>query len=136
MATTWIKALHKGGSISSSLSRSIEYITDPSKTHAGEFVDSYACDIYTAQSEFLLSKQLYAQKTGRDQGKNDVIAYHVRMSFKSDEVTPEKALELGRELALRWTRSKHQFVIAAHANTPNPHVHIIYNSVNLPHLYR
>jgi len=133
MATTWIKPLHRAGgkNIASALNRSADYILDPRKTRDGELVDSYECHPQTAQSEFLLSKKLYTQKTGRDQGKNDVIAYHIRMSFKEDEVTPEKALELGRELAMRWTRGKHQFIVAAHTNTNNPHVHIIYNSVNL-----
>ena len=133
MATTWIKPLHRAGgkNTASALNRSAEYILDPKKTRDGELVDSYECHPQTAQAEFLLSKKLYAQKTGRDQGKNDVIAYHIRMSFKENEVTPEKALELGRELAMRWTRGKHQFVVAAHTNTNNPHVHIIYNSVTL-----
>ena len=131
MATTWIKSLHKGGSIASALSRSADYIKDKSKTEDGELVDSYECQSQTVQAEFLLSKQIYAKNTGRDQGKNDVIAYHIRMSFKPGEVTAEKALELGRELAMRWTRGKHQFIVAAHTNTNNPHVHIIYNSVTI-----
>ena len=132
MATTWMKALHKsGGSIAAALDRTTDYIEDPSKTNSGELIDGFECDPFTAQSEFLFSKRLYAQKTGRDQGKNDVIAYHVRMSFKPGEVTAEQALELGRELALRWTKSKHQFIVAAHTNTKNPHAHIIFNSVNL-----
>lgn len=96
-------------------------------------LDSYMCQPFTAQSEFLLSKRPYAQQTGRDQGKRDVIAYHMRMSFPPGEVASEKALELGRELAMRWTRGKHQFIVAAHDNTNSTHVHVIYNSVNLEH---
>ena len=132
MATTWIKALHRsGGSIAAALDRSTDYIKDGDKTNDGELLYGYECDPYTAQSEFLFSKRLYEQKTGRDQGKHDVIAYHIRMSFKPSEVTAEQALELGRELAFRWTKNKHQFIVASHTNTNNPHVHIIYNSVNL-----
>ena len=131
MGTTWIKAIHRGGSIASTLKSRINYATDPEKTEGGELVDSYECQPLTAQSEFLFSKRLYEQRTGRDQGKNDVIAYQMRMSFKPGEVTAEKALELGNELAMRWTKGRHQFIIAAHTNTYNPHVHIIYNSVNL-----
>ena len=127
-----MKAIHKsGGSIAAALDRSTDYIKDSDKTNDGELFDSYECDPFTAQSEFLLSKRLYEQRTGRDQGKHDVIAYHVRMSFKPGEVTAEKALELGRELALRWRKNKHQFIIAAHTNTKNPHTHIIFNSVTL-----
>ena len=78
-----------------------------------------------------MSKRLYEKRTGRNQGKRDVIAYHIRMSFPPGEVTPEKALELGRELAMRWTKGQHQFIVSTHTNTDNPHAHIIYNSVNL-----
>jgi len=131
MATTWIKSLHRASGIAAALGRSVDYISNKDKTEDGELIDGYECDPHTAQSEFLLSKKLYEQKTGRDQGKNDVIAYHIRMSFKPGEVTAEQALELGRELAMRWTKEKHQFIVAVHANTKNPHVHIIYNSVNL-----
>ncbi|MDL2232380.1 relaxase/mobilization nuclease domain-containing protein [Ruminococcaceae bacterium OttesenSCG-928-L11] len=132
MATTWMKALHKsGGSIAAALGRSTEYIENPDKTDGGELIDAYECDARTVQSEFLLSKRLYEQKTGRDQGKHGVIAYHVRMSFKPGEVTAQQALELGRELGLRWTKGRHQFIVAAHTNTKNPHAHIIFNSVNL-----
>jgi len=132
MAATWIKALHRsGGSIAAALDRTTDYIANPDKTNGGELIDSFECDPFTAQSEFRLSKRQYEQKTGRDQGKNDVIAYHIRMSFKPGEVTAEQALELGMELASRWTKNKHQFIVAAHTNTNNPHVHIVYNSVNL-----
>jgi len=53
------------------------------------------------------------------------------MSFKPGEVTAEQALEIGQDLAARWTKDRHQYIVAAHTNTNNPHVHIIYNSVNL-----
>jgi len=132
MATTWMKALHRsGGSIAASLDRTVDYAVNPDKTNDGELIDAYECDPFTAQSEFLFSKRLYEQKTGRDQGRHDVIAYHIRMSFKPGEVTAEQALELGRELGLRWTKGRHQFIVAAHTNTNNPHTHIVFNSVNL-----
>ena len=131
MATTWMKALHRGSSIATALGRSVDYISNSEKTDDGELIVGYECAPYTAQSEFLLSKQMYEQRTGRDQGKSDVTAYHIRMSFKPGEVTADQALELGQELAMRWTKGKHQFIVAAHTNTKNPHVHIIYNSVNL-----
>ncbi|HBU12600.1 MAG TPA: relaxase, partial [Clostridiales bacterium] len=132
MATTWMKALHRsGGGVAAALGLRIDYAKDYTKTDDGALIDSYECDPYTAQNEFLFSKRLYAKKTGRDQGKHDVIAYHVRMSFKPGEVTPQRTLELGRELALRWTKGRHQFIVAAHTNTNNPHAHIVFNSVNL-----
>lgn len=132
MATTWMKALHRsGGSIAAALDRTVDYAENPDKTNDCELIDAYECDPFTAQSEFLFSKRQYEQKTRRDRGKHDVITYHIRISFKPGEVTDEQALELGRELATRWTKGKHQFIVAAHTNTQNPHTHIIFNSVNL-----
>jgi type IV secretory pathway VirD2 relaxase len=61
----------------------------------------------------------------------DVIGYQTRQSFAPSEVTPEQALEFGYELAKRCTKGKHQFVVAAHTNTNNPHTHIFINSVDL-----
>ena len=81
----------------------------------------------------MMSKRQYEQRTGRNQGQHDVIGYQIRQSFKPGEVTPQQALEIGYELAMRWTKGKHQFIVAAHANTDNPHTHIFFNSVTLDH---
>jgi len=131
MATTWTKSIHRGTSIAATLRDRTEYAKDPNKTDGGILIDSFECDPRTVDSEFLFSKRLYEQKTGRDQGQHDVIAYHVRMSFKPGEVTAQQSLEFGMELARRWTKCKHQFIVAAHTNTNSPHAHIIFNSVNL-----
>ena len=135
MATTWIKAVHRtnSGSISAAIKQTLEYAGNPDKTLGGELIAAYGCDPMTAQAEFLLSKRLYEQRTGRNQGKHDVIGYQIRQSFKPGEVTAEEALRIGYELAARWTKGQHQFVVAAHVNTGNPHTHIFYNSVTLDH---
>jgi len=135
MATTWLKALHRtsSGSISAAVKRTLEYAENPDKTMGGELIAAYQCDPMTAESEFLLSKKLYEQRTGRNQGQRDVIGYQIRQSFKQGEVTAEEALQIGYELALRWTKGKHQFIVAAHTNTDNPHTHIFYNSITLDH---
>ena len=66
------------------------YIQNPDKTEQGELVSSYQCSPLTVDEEFLLTKRLYEQTTGRSQ-KSDVIAYQVRQSFKPGKVTPEEA---------------------------------------------
>lgn len=70
MATTWMKAIHRGGGIAAALGQSTDYIRNPEKTNRGELIDSFECEPLTAQSEFLLSKRLYEQKTGRDPRRN------------------------------------------------------------------
>ena len=52
-------------------------------------------------------KRQYANLTGRNQGADDVIAYHLRQAFKPGEVTPEEANQIGRELALKLTKGSH-----------------------------
>jgi hypothetical protein len=62
----------------------------------------------------MLSKSEYERMTSRKLGKNDVLAYHIRQSFKPGEVSPEEANEIGRQLALSFTKGKHSFVVATH----------------------
>ncbi|MCL2821559.1 MAG: relaxase/mobilization nuclease domain-containing protein [Oscillospiraceae bacterium] len=133
MATTWIKAVHRtsSGSIRAAIQRTLDYTGDYTKTRDGDLIAAYECDPATAVSEFLLSKKIYEKKTGRNQGWHDVIGYHIRQSFKPGEVTAEEALKIGYELALRWTKGNHQFIVTSHTNTNNPHIHIFFNSVTL-----
>jgi len=136
MATTWMKAVHhtNSGSITAAIKHTLAYATNPEKTRIGSsvtLVAAHGCDALTAEAEFTLSKAVYEKRTGRNQGKHDVIGYQIRQSFKPGEVTPQEALEIGYELAMRWTHGKHQFVVAAHTNTENPHTHIFFNSVTI-----
>ena len=135
MATTWIKAIHRtnSGSISAAIKSTVEYAANHDKTQGGELIATFECSPETVLSEFMLSKKLYERQTGRNQGKHDVIGYQIWQSFKPGEVTAQQALDLGYELAMRWTRGKHQFIVAAHINTDNPHTHIFFNSVTLDH---
>ena len=91
----------------------------------------YECDTRTADAEFLLSKRQYANLTGRNRGADDVIAYHLRQAFKPGEVTPEKANQIGRELALKLTKGTHAFVVCTHVDKHHVHNHIIINSTTL-----
>jgi hypothetical protein len=133
MATTWLKPLHAGAgrSIAKALKRSVDYLENPFKTNERELISSYECDARTADFEFLLSKQRYASLTGREQGQRDVIAYHVRQSFKPEEITPEEANRIGYELAERFTKGKYAFIVCTHIDKPHVHNHIIWNSTAL-----
>lgn len=118
---------HRGKSIE----QTIDYVENPAKTRNGELISGYQCNTRIVDAEFLLSKQQYADQTGRNQGKHDVLAYHIRQSFKPGEITPELANELGRELALRFTKGNHAFIVATHIDKSHVHNHIIFNSTNL-----
>ncbi|MDD3221025.1 MAG: relaxase/mobilization nuclease domain-containing protein [Lachnospiraceae bacterium] len=132
MAATRLIALHvnKGKTVAQCLADRTDYSQNAAKTNDGEFISSYECDAKTADEEFLLSKRQYQHITGRQQ-KNNVIAYQIRQSFKPGEVTPEEANQVGYELAMRFTKGKHAFIVATHIDRSHIHNHIIYNSTSL-----
>ena len=133
IATTRLVPLHvgKGRNISTAISDIIDYVENPQKTDFGKFIYGYECDTRLADAEFLLSKRQYANLTGRNQGADDVIAYHLRQAFKPGEVTPEEANQIGRELALKLTKGNHAFVVCTHVDKHHVHNHIIINSTTL-----
>ena len=132
MAATRLIALHinKGKSVAQCLRDRTDYAQNPEKTEKGELVTAYECDPMTADQEFLLSKRQYEYITGR-RHKRDVIAYQIRQSFKPGEVTPEEANAIGQELARRFTKGKHAFIVATHVDRAHIHNHIIFNSTSL-----
>lgn len=132
MAATRLIALHinKGKSVAQCLRDRTDYAQNPEKTEKGELVTAYECDPMTADQEFLLAKRQYEHITGRRQ-KRDVIAYQIRQSFKPGEVTPEEANAIGQELAKRFTKGKHAFIVATHTDRAHIHNHIIFNSTSL-----
>jgi len=101
------------------------------KTNGYEFVKSYGCDYYTAPNDFALTKQLYEQQTGRCGQVGDILAYHVRQSFKPGEIAPEAALEVGYALMEKFTHGRHQFVVTVHTDKEHIHCHCIFSAVNM-----
>ena len=133
MATTRIMPLHvgKGRTESRAISDIIDYVANPKKTDDGRLITGYACDSRTADAEFLLAKRQYIAATGRVRGADDVIAYHVRQSFRPGEITPEEANRLGVDFAKRFTKGNHAFVVCTHIDKSHIHNHIIWSSVSL-----
>ncbi len=132
IATTRIIPMHKnrGKTLLSCLTARTDYAMDKDKTAEGELISSYECAPQTAAEEFALSKQIYFQKTGREQ-ENDVIAYQFRQSFKPGEVTAEEANKIGYEFAERFLKGRHAFIVCTHINRHHIHNHVIWNSTTL-----
>lgn len=133
-ATTRLIPHHISGgkTILESMQDRFDYGTDPTKTLDGALIRSYECDPMTADAEFLLSKAKYKAVTGREQARDaDVLCYQIRQSFPPGELSPQEALDIGYELALRWTKGRHAFFVVSHADKPHPHIHIYYNSTSL-----
>ncbi|MFV0275085.1 MAG: relaxase, partial [Bacilli bacterium] len=81
MAATRIISMHvnKGKTLAACLKDRTDYAKNLEKTDKGKLVNCYMRDAAIVDSQFLLSKKIYEQKTGRKQ-KNDVIAYQVRQA--------------------------------------------------------
>ena len=133
MATTRLMSLHigKGQTAGDAIKRALGYIKDPMKTENGILVTSYGCTPQTAEAEFMLMRREYLTITGRRRGKDDVLAYHLRQSFRPGEITPEEANRIGCELAKRFTHGQHAYVVATHEDRRHVHSHIIISAVNL-----
>ena len=132
MAATRLIALHinKGKTVAQCLRERTDYAQNPEKTAKGDLVTGYQCDPMTVDEEFLLSKRQYQHITGKHQ-KHEVIAYQIRQSFKPGEITPEEANQVGYELAERFTKGKHAFIVATHTDRAHIHNHIYWNAVTL-----
>ena len=121
---------NRGKTLLSCLAARTGYAMDKDKTADGELISSYECAPKTAAEEFALSKQIYFQRTGREQ-ENDVIAYQFRQSFKPGEVTAEEANKIGYEFAERFLKGRHAFIVCTHINRHHIHNHVIWNSTTL-----
>ena len=133
IATTAFIAVHTGRSrkVHRAFQEILGYVKNPDKTKGGELVTGYACDPLMAEAQFTQAKAEYYQKTGRRREWDDVIGYHLRQSFVPGEITPEEANRLGQELARRFTKGQHAFIVATHTDKAHIHNHIIISAVNL-----
>lgn len=133
MATTRLMPLHtgKGRTVGQAISDIIDYTENPQKTDGGRLITSWQCDSRIADAEFLFTKNQYIQKTGRVRGEDNVIAYHLRQSFVPGEITPEDANRLGCELAKRFTKGNHAYIVCTHIDKAHIHNHVIWNSTAL-----
>ena len=130
MATTRLIPLHvnKGKTSAACMKARLDYAENPDKTNDGELVSSYECDPRLAWQEFILDRNNYLSKKGSERC-GDVLAYQIRQSFKPGEIKPEDANAVGYELAKRFTKGKHAFVVATHTDRAHIHNHIIFNAV-------
>ena len=136
MATTRLIPMHviKGQTVAHTVHERLSYAINPDKTNSGQLVKAYGCEPETAAGEMLLCKKEYETYIGRsEEKKSDIVLYQIRQTFKPGEITPEKAQEIGYELAMSFTKGKYQFVVATHTDHAHIHNHIIFNSTSIDH---
>ena len=117
-------AITKIHPIKSTLKKALDYIENPAKTDEKMLVSSFACSYETADIEFELLLSQAMQK-----GNN--LAHHLIQSFAPGETTPERAHEIGRQLADEVLQGKYPYVLTTHIDKGHVHNHIIFCAVDM-----
>ena len=116
-------AVIKIKTIKNNLQAVINYGKNGDKTEHGILVSSINCNVSTSYEEMALTKKFFHKE-------GNTLGYHIIQSFKGYEVPPEKANQIGKQLAEELWGDKYQVVICTHINKENVHNHMILNSVS------
>ena len=110
------------------LDNSIRYVMNAEKTidfsTGAVLIGGINCFPNTAYRDMIQTKRRWDKANRRIQG------YHVIHSFAPGEVTPEKAQEIGMELARRLVGDRFEAVVSTHTDHDHVHCHIVFNSVS------
>ncbi|MFI3238623.1 MAG: relaxase/mobilization nuclease domain-containing protein [Lachnospiraceae bacterium] len=118
MAVTKIIPIH------TTIDKSITYICNASKTEQCLYIHSENCFPQTASIEFDF---LYRQA----QSGANTLGRHLIQSFAPDEVTPEQAHEIGKQLAKKHLNGEYALVMSTHVDRNHIHNHFVWCAVNV-----
>ncbi len=104
----------------------LAYIANPQKTNGCTLIYTSGCSKNPVQA----SKD-FSDIRARGTGLNTVLSQHFIQSFSPGEVTPERALEIGKELCEKYLKSEYQYFLAAHTDKGHTHLHVIFNNVSM-----
>lgn len=101
----------------------LSYVSRPTATERGEYVSAINCLKGIALQQMILTKKQYGKENG-------YIAWHGYQSFKPNEITPEKAHEIGLQTAKEMWGNKYQIIVTTHLDKDHLHNHFCFNSVS------
>ncbi|PAK42761.1 relaxase/mobilization nuclease domain-containing protein [Priestia megaterium] len=87
-----------------------------------EVSNSLDCDVNYVRNQFKATREIWGKNGG-------IQAHHVIQSFKPDEVDPQKANEIGLQLAEKLAKG-HEVAVYTHTDKDHIHNHIVINAVN------
>lgn len=122
------KTINKSTKSHGAMRNCIEYVTRVDKT-TGELVaviGPYELDAITydgVYQSFLEEKRIWGKDSGRMYAHN-IISWH-----EDEPITPEQALEFGKEFAEQWFAG-FQSLVGVHIDRNHVHCHIVTNSVS------
>lgn len=110
--------------IQSTVELSIKYICNHDKTDSQILISSHGCGHKTADLDF---KETWK----RWNTSSKIQARHLIQSFSpEDEVTPEQAHEIGKELMDKVLNGEYEYVMTTHVDKSHIHNHFVFNNVN------
>lgn len=114
-------------SISTTLVRALAYISNEDKTENSSLIRCFGCrrDPDLAADDFETTRNIMGT------GRGKVLAQHMIISFKPNEITPEKALIFGQELCRRFLKDQYQYMLAVHTDRKHIHCHVVFNNTNM-----
>ena len=101
----------------------LSYVSRPTATERGEYVSAINYLKEIALQQMILTKKQYGKENG-------YIAWHGYQSFKPNEITPEKAHEIGLQTAKEMWEDKYQIIVTTHLDKDHLHNHFCFNSVS------
>ena len=105
------------------LKRALDYVMNPEKTQRGRLVGAVNCQADMAFEQMMDTKKQFG-KTDKRQG------YHIILSFKEDEVEPDRAFKITQKFVAEYLGDAYEAVFVVHDNTDHVHSHIVFNSVS------
>jgi hypothetical protein len=92
------------------LKRALDYVMNPEKTQRGRLVGAVNCQADMAFEQMMDTKKQFG-KTDKRQG------YHIILSFKEDEVEPDRAFEITQKFVAEYLGDAYEAVFVVHDNT-------------------
>ena len=105
------------------LKRALDYVMNPEKTQGGRLVGAINCQADMAFEQMMDTKKQFG-KIDKRQG------YHIILSFKEDEVEPDRAFKITQKFVAEYLGDAYEAVFVVHDNTDHVHSHIVFNSVS------
>ncbi|MCM1271757.1 MAG: relaxase/mobilization nuclease domain-containing protein, partial [Ruminococcus flavefaciens] len=106
--------------------KALAYIANPEKTDNGRLIITSGCSTGPNQAS-----RDFDEIRARGTGLHTVLSQHFIQSFSPGEITPEQALEVGREMCERFLKNEYQYFLAVHTDKSHIHLHCIFNNVNM-----
>jgi len=118
-----IEFINGTNTTTSALKRVLTYISNEAKTNSS-LVGGHNCDAQNAFSQFMITKNLHHNTTGRQY-------IHFTQSFAPyDRVTPEILKKIADELLLHPAFNGYQVAYPVHTDKEHLHTHFVLNTVN------